>query len=193
MKTHLEHGVLHLRDSAFHLRDIFFFIFAIFFISLCPKRNIRHICIKYIISKSSTFVIRRWLRHNVFYKAILNFFRREKWKSEKLWQLFADFTRFIFVLWTHPTSSVQDEKYSNLFCKQEIHSSKHCALLVQSQYELIMELEGTVFDDTNSRKCNTSLEHEFLSERPFNYACTKSVVEENVCRWKKMDAVIREA
>ena len=91
------------------------------------------------------------------------------------------------------TSSVQDEKYSNLFCKQEIHSSKHCALLVQSQYELIMELEGTVFDDTNSRKCNTPLEHEFLSERPFNYACAKSVVEEYVCRWKKMDAVIREA
>jgi hypothetical protein len=42
--------------------------------------------------------------------------------------------------------SVQDENDSNLFCKQEIHSSKHCALLVQSQYELIMELEGTVFD-----------------------------------------------
>ena len=48
------------------------------------------------------------------------------------------------------TSSAQDENDSNLFCMQEIHSSKHCALLVQSQYELIMELERTVFDDTNS-------------------------------------------
>ena len=45
------------------------------------------------------------------------------------------------------TSSAQDENDSNLFCMQEIHSSKHCALLVQSQYELIMELERTVFDD----------------------------------------------
>jgi hypothetical protein len=40
--------------------------------------------IEYIIRKSSIFFIRRCLRHNVFYKAILNFFRWKKWKSEKL-------------------------------------------------------------------------------------------------------------
>jgi hypothetical protein len=117
-------------------------------------RNIRH---KYMISESSIFFIRRCLRHNVFYKAVFYFFPRKKWKSKKWWQTICRFHKIYLctlnLAWLFEcstTSSAQGESNNNLFCMQELHSSKHCTLLVQSQYELIMELEITVFDDTNS-------------------------------------------